>query len=147
MLFVRLIQFAGEPRDFGLLASRNRTATDHGFGRWALIDKATSALAGWCGLSYLEHTTEVEIGYGLAKDYWGTGLATQAAAATMNYGFEQLHLPRIVAVAYPENAASRRVLEKLGMKYVKNGQFFGVEMVYYEIRQEEYRQRTQSAGK
>src|SRR6516162_7912355 len=43
--------------------------TNHGFGRWALIDKATSALAGWCGLSYLEHTTEVEIGYGLAKDY------------------------------------------------------------------------------
>jgi ribosomal-protein-alanine N-acetyltransferase len=113
---------------------------DHGFGRWALIDKATGTLAGWCGLLYLEDTTDVEIGYGLAKDYWGKGLATEAAAATMKYGFEQLSLPRIVAVAWPENMASHRVLEKLGMKYVKTGKFFGREMVYYVISREEYPQ-------
>ena len=87
---------------------------------WAVgFHKEDSALIGWSGLSYLEDTGEVEIGYGLAKPYWGRGLASEAAAATIKYGFEQLGLPRIVAIASPDNITSRRVLEKLGMKFEK----------------------------
>jgi ribosomal-protein-alanine N-acetyltransferase len=110
----------------------------HGFGYWALIDKATSKLAGWCGLSYLEDTEDIEIGYGLAKSYWGKGLATEAAAAVMKYGFVQLRLERIVAVAYPENIPSQVIMKKLGMKYVKTARFIGGEWVYYVIEREEY---------
>src|SRR5690348_6627648 len=74
----------------------------HGFGRWALIERESKKLIGWCGLLYLENTGEVEIGYGLAKPYWGKGLASEAATATMKYGFEQLALALIVAITLPE---------------------------------------------
>lgn len=110
----------------------------HGFRYWALIDKASGNLAGWCGLSYLEDTEDIEIGYGLAKAYWGKGLATEAAAAVMKYGFVQLRLERIVAVAYPENTPSQGIMKKLGMKYVKTARFIGGEWVYYVIEREEY---------
>src|SRR5262249_16100606 len=55
----------------------------HGFGRWAVVDKQSNKLIGWCGLSYLDE--DVEIGYGIAKPYWGQRLASEAAAATIKY--------------------------------------------------------------
>src|SRR5690242_3315578 len=67
----------------------------HGFGRWALLERQSKTLIGWCGLLYLDNTGEVEIGYGLAKPYWGNGLASEAAAATTKYGFEELGFARI----------------------------------------------------
>ena len=110
------------------------------------MDKVSAKLIGWCGLMWLDGTADVEIAYGLAKDYSGKGLATEAAAAAMKYGFEQLHLHQIVAIAWPKNMASRRVMEKLGMKYVKTARFSGVEMVYYVIVREEYEEQRQSNG-
>jgi RimJ/RimL family protein N-acetyltransferase len=115
----------------------------HGFGRWALIDKFTSTLAGWCGLAYLENTDEVEIGYGLAKNYWGKGLASEAARAAMKYGFEQVQLAHIVAVAWPENAASLRVLEKLRM--IKAAHLYADKWLYYAISREEYERNSEAS--
>jgi ribosomal-protein-alanine N-acetyltransferase len=111
----------------------------HGFGRWGMEYQETSELIGWCGLSYLEDTGEVEIGYGIAKAYWGKGLASEAASASIKFGFEELGLDRIVAVAWPDNASSRRIMDKLGMKYVKVTSNYGPEMVYYAISRDEYR--------
>jgi ribosomal-protein-alanine N-acetyltransferase len=110
----------------------------HGFGRWALIDKNSGALVGWCGLFYLENTNEVEIAYGLAREYWGKGLASEAARAAMKYGFEVLRFPRIVAVAWPENVASLRVMEKLRMT---KAQLYADKWVYYFISREDFAQR------
>jgi RimJ/RimL family protein N-acetyltransferase len=81
-------------------------------------------------------TGDVEIGYGMAKSYWGRGFASEAAAATMKYGFEQLHLPRIVAIAWPENTASLRVLEKLGMR--REPRLYNGEMLCYAVSRENY---------
>jgi ribosomal-protein-alanine N-acetyltransferase len=119
---------------------------EHGFGRWALIDKRTGSLIGWGGLSGLENTGDMEIGYGLGKAHWGKGLATEAATALLKYGFEQLGLDRIVAVTWPGNIASQRVLAKLGMKYVRNALFYDRDMAYYVISREKYQARTQSLG-
>jgi ribosomal-protein-alanine N-acetyltransferase len=116
----------------------------HGFGPWALIDKATGKLAGWCGLKYLEDTGQVEIAYGLAKEYWGKGLASEAAAAAMEYGFEQLRLERIVAIAWPDNIASKVIMKKLGMRYVTTARFYGGEWVYYHIERKKYQAQSQS---
>jgi len=110
----------------------------HGFGRWAIIHKPDKKLIGWCGLAFLDKTEEIEIGYGIAKEYWGRGLTTEAAAATIRYGFEELKLSRIVAVAMPENIASRRIMEKIGMRYEKTGHWYEEELVYYVISQDEY---------
>ena len=91
------------------------------FGIWAVVEKANGELAGWCGLARLDGTEEVEVGYGLGRRAWGRGLATEAARASLRYGFERLGLRRIVAVVYPANHASRHVVEKLGLRYVKVG--------------------------
>jgi ribosomal-protein-alanine N-acetyltransferase len=110
----------------------------YNFGVWALVDKRNQKLIGHCGLKYLENTLEVQIGYLLLKRYWGKGLATEAALASLKYGFEVMKLPKIVAVAKPENIASRRVMEKVGMKYEKDAYYYNNNVVYYSISREAY---------
>ena len=110
----------------------------HGIGMWAVVHKEEGVLIGWCGLLFLDGTTEVEVGYGVAREFWGRGLMTEAARASLRYGFERVGLERIVAVAMPENAPSRRIMEKLGMRYEKNGHFYNHELVYYAINRESF---------
>lgn len=132
----------GEPHDRETTRAyleRNRACWEqHGFGRWAVEFKDERTFAGWCGLALLDNTEEVEIGYGVAREYWGRGLITEAGRASLHYGFSTLGLPRIVAVALPENIASRRVMEKLGMKYVRPAFFYGVDVVYYAINRDDF---------
>ena len=72
---------------------------------------------GWAGLQPLSGTDEIEVGYAFGQPAWGRGYATEVASAVVQWGFEALALERIVAVASPENAGSRRVMDKLGMRY------------------------------
>jgi RimJ/RimL family protein N-acetyltransferase len=106
---------------------------EHGLGIWAVEHKADQKLIGWCGLQMLEKTPEIEVAYLLAKDYWNQGLATEAARAAIEYGFGELKLKRIVAIARPENTGSYRVMEKVGMKYERDAHFYNVDVVYYAI--------------
>lgn len=110
----------------------------HGFGLWATVDRASGDLMGFCGLKYLDDTSDIEVGYRLAKRVWGMGLATEAARASLHYGFETVGLDRIVAVVQPENVASCRVVEKIGLRYVKDARFYQTDVKYYAITREEY---------
>lgn len=118
-------------------------------GRWqmdkigfcAMIEKASEKLVGWCGLWHLPETLETEIGYAVAKNFWGRGLATEAAGKFLQYGFKKLKFEKIAAVALPENAASRRVMEKLGMRYDYAGEFYGRELVHYSIGKKDFFER------
>lgn len=111
---------------------------EHGFGMWAVIYKDNGKLIGRCGLCFLDHTPEVELGYLLDKSYWRRGLATEASHASLKYGFEAVKLEKIVAIAKPENIASRRVMEKVGMKYEKDAYFYNSTVVYYSISRDVY---------
>lgn len=111
---------------------------DRGFGLWAVVEKESSRVVGYCGLIFLEGTTEIELAYGLAKSSWGKGFATEAARASLGFGFEELKLERIVAVVNPQNVASQRVLEKLGMKYRRNAHHYDADLMYYEISKGNY---------
>jgi ribosomal-protein-alanine N-acetyltransferase len=110
----------------------------HGFSVWAVRSKQTPSLMGFCGLHHLDGTNEVEVGYRLAREHWGKGFATEAARASLRYGFEELKLNRIAAVVHPENIASQRVLEKLGLKYEKDARFYDIDVKYYAIAREDY---------
>jgi RimJ/RimL family protein N-acetyltransferase len=92
---------------------------EHGFGLWAAEERATGRLAGFAGLAHPYFLPAVmpavEVGWRLDPDLWGRGLATEAGAASLRYGFEELGLRRIVSIIDPRNAASRRVAAKLGM--------------------------------
>jgi RimJ/RimL family protein N-acetyltransferase len=104
----------------------------HGFSFWAVIERAGGALIGDAGLYVLEgRGPDVEVGYTLGAAWWGRGYGTEAARACLAAGFEQLGLDEIVAVADPANAASVRVLEKLGMRYVGPRPAYGREHVLY----------------
>ena len=113
----------------------------HGFGLCAVIAKAGGAFIGFCGLQYLDGTSEIEVGYRLAKRFWGKGLATEAASASLKYGFDELGLDRIVAVVHPENVASQMVIQKIGLQYEKDAQFYGSELEYYAITRAEFKLR------
>jgi RimJ/RimL family protein N-acetyltransferase len=104
-----------------------------GFGLWAVTIKETANVIGYCGLIFLDDTPEVEVAYGLAKAHWGKGYAAEAALASLTFGFEELKLERIVAVVNPDNLPSRRVLEKLGMAYVKMTHHYEADLMYYEM--------------
>jgi ribosomal-protein-alanine N-acetyltransferase len=113
-----------------------------GMGFWAVTDRENGELIGHCGLKPLDTTTEVEIAYALAKSHWDRGLATEAARTVLRFGFEQRHLERIVAVAVPENLASRRVMEKLGMRYVKTDRYYDDDLVYYALSHADFQRFT-----
>jgi ribosomal-protein-alanine N-acetyltransferase len=100
---------------------------------WKLLEPDTSQMIGFCGLQPLANTPDIEIGWWLAPSHWGCGLATEAARAFLRDGFERVGLQRIVAVAHPDNRASRRVMEKLGMQYQRDAQHKGIGVVLYAI--------------
>jgi len=92
-----------------------------------------AALIGWAGLQYLPETGEIEVGYLLGRDYWGRGLATEAARTSVQFGFEDLGIETIVGIVHPENIASQRVLEKAGLAYVERAHYFGMDVYRYLV--------------
>jgi len=102
-------------------------------GAWAVIDRATATPIGTVMLWPLEEGPEIEVGYHFARSSWGKGYATEAAPGTITHGFRVLVLDQLVAVVFPENPASQRVLQKAGMIYRGMRQTFGFDLMYYTI--------------
>ena len=109
-----------------LVAAPLRDYQLYGYGRLACIEKATGRLIGFNGLKYLPDIDEVDVGYRFFSDCWGKGYATESSLAVMQYGRESLGLERIVGIVHPENAASIRVLKKLGLRYEKKTRLEGL---------------------
>jgi len=84
---------------------------------WGVILKETGKLIGTCSLQTASIHRRAELGFTLARNYWGKGLMTEAAKAAIAFGFYTMHLLRIQAFCAVENGASARVLEKAGMKF------------------------------
>lgn len=101
---------------------RRAIERDGHFSLWATVDKQSNRLIGRCGLLAwnLDGRNETEIGYVLAKAHWGRGLATEAACAVRDYGFERLGFDRLISLIGPANIASQRVAIKNGMRHEKD---------------------------
>jgi RimJ/RimL family protein N-acetyltransferase len=106
---------------------------ERGLGWWAVQPRGTQELIGWCGLQFLPETQETEVGYLLSRPFWGRGLTTEAATTSLRFGFEELGLESIIGLVHPDNIASRRVLEKLGMGFVDRAIYFGMECLRYSL--------------
>ena len=111
----------------------------------AVILKESGRLIGWCGLGPLDFSpSEIEIFYGLSSDYWGKGIATEAARAVLHYGFDTIGLDQIVAVTNAENVASIKVIQNLGLTFrrkvgklpEKHSAYEG--SLYYSLSREQY---------
>lgn len=110
----------------------------YGFGATAMIWKETGEFFGWSGLMTMEDLNETEIGYGMTKEFWGKGIGFECAKVWLEYGFEELNLERIVALADPDNIGSWRIMEKLGMTFEKMIEHHGFECKFYAISKDEF---------
>lgn len=111
---------------------------ENGIGRWAVVEKETNDFVGWAGLKLVRerinnHIIFHDLGYRLIRRYWGCGYATESAKASLDYGFEQLKLKEIYGMAEVNNAASRRVLEKVGLKLIESFDLEGVPHNWFRI--------------
>jgi RimJ/RimL family protein N-acetyltransferase len=105
----------------------------YGYGRWAICLKPQGDFIGFCGLKFHPEPGITEVGYRLQKKYWGQGIATEAATASIHYGFDNLGLSKIYAHVDAKNLASARVLIKCGMHFVGNDVHQGAPIRLYLI--------------
>lgn len=104
----------------------------HGFSIWAVERRADYHFLGHCGLVYLRDAPQVEVAYAFGAAYWGQGYATEAARASLRFGFQTLKLDRILALAFPENIGSQRVMQKIGMRHQgETEQYYRTRLVLY----------------
>ena len=98
------------------LAKHIAMAKEHGIQYWPIFLRATDEHVGCCGLQPYKPGIP-ELGYHLRRDFWGQGIAKEAATAVIEYGFANLEIEAIFAGHYPENVSSRKVLLSLGFEY------------------------------
>jgi RimJ/RimL family protein N-acetyltransferase len=122
----------------GLVERSHGHWREHGYGVWVVCDGEDGEIRGQCGLRYVDEVDETEILYAYSRSSWGRGLATEAARAALDFGFEQTPLERIVAYAVPANTASTRVMEKLGMRYEADDRLWDMDLVRYAISRKEW---------
>jgi RimJ/RimL family protein N-acetyltransferase len=87
-----------------------------GLGIWMTVERATGTRIGFHLLNHIRGESIIQVGFTLAKSAWGKGYGTEMASAVLRYGFVDLKLPRIVAIANLENHPSQRVLQKIGLE-------------------------------
>jgi ribosomal-protein-alanine N-acetyltransferase len=114
-----------------IIARQIETWELYGYGFWALELAATPGLIGWCGLGHIAERNETEVGYLLSQPYWGRGLATEAARASVEWGFATLNLALIVGLTHPDNTASQNVLRKAGLRFTGPDVYFGMDCLRF----------------
>jgi RimJ/RimL family protein N-acetyltransferase len=105
----------------------------YGYGRFAVELKETGRVIGFCGIKYLPEIELPEVGYRYLKAYWGRGIGTEAARACVDFARDDLGIKKLVALIIPENIASIRVAEKLGMVKGPLIHIYGVQALQYEM--------------
>lgn len=122
---------AGEPwtleRAQQAIEARIAGERDRGYAAW-IVERKDGEFIGSCALQLVERKgPEIEIAYHYIPSAWGKGYGTEVAAAVLGYGFGTLGLERIIALAYPENVGSWRIMEKVGMRSDGIASYYGIE--------------------
>lgn len=108
----------------------------YGFGLWAVINKEDQRLIGYAGLiqQQIDGDDKTELGYRLAPDYWGKGLATEAAKAICQFAFNQLNMNELISIIDPLNVKSISVAKRIHMQYWKEAVFHGMPVHIYRLQ-------------
>jgi len=113
------------------------TIADYGkspMGRWGIFDSHTHDFIGMYLIRHFQYVPDqVEIGYVLAKKYWGKGIASEASSALIDYCFTQTDTNQVVAVTDLDNVGSQKVLEKAGLRRINNLRRDEQELAYFII--------------
>lgn len=119
---------------------------DNGIGRWAIIDKKTKEFIGWTGLKYVteltnNHKNYYDLGYRLRRKYWGKGIATESAKASLDYAFDKLNAKEVYAMADSKNDGSNKILKKVGLSFIETFDIDNIEHNWYKITKTEYKNK------
>jgi ribosomal-protein-alanine N-acetyltransferase len=106
----------------------------YGYGRFAVELKKTGKVIGFCGIKYLPEIDLPELGYRYLKEYWGMGIGTEAAQACVEFARQDLKIEKLIALIVPENIASIRVAEKLGMTRGPLIHIYDTDAFQYEMK-------------
>lgn len=106
----------------------------YGYGRFAVELKETGEVIGFCGIKYLPEIELPEVGFRYLKEYWGRGIGTEAAQVCVDFAREDLKISKLIALIMPENIASIRLSEKLGMSRGPLIHIYDVEAYQYEMK-------------
>lgn len=115
----------------------------NGIGRWAVLLKDTYEFIGWAGLKLVDemtinnHRNHYDLGYRFIEKYWRQGYGYEAAQAIVNYGFQTLKINKIHAYLDPKNIASKKILEKCGLKFIETFEEDGELFDWMEIQKED----------
>ena len=149
----KVMQFFPSPltkeQSVALIDRINKHIDDNGFGLWAAELRATNEMMGFVGMQVVPYETDftpaVEIGWRLARKFWGKGYASEASIACLQYAFNKLNLDKVVSFTALSNQKSYAVMERIGMK--KSGEFDHPKIkkghplerhVLYEISKQEF---------
>jgi [ribosomal protein S5]-alanine N-acetyltransferase len=123
-----------------MLTHQARQYDEVGYCIWWWRERDTGLVVGEIGLNRTEIAGEaaVEIGWSISPEHWNRGLATEAAEATLAFAFEDVGLDEVVSFTMVTNAASRRVMEKLGMRFDRELEHHSLPHVLYRLRREEW---------
>ena len=124
----------------GVIEASLASFSDEGFGQWLAEDRKTRALVGFCGLRPIEDASQIEILYGLVRERWGEGLATEAGRAVLSYAFLTVGLSHVIGRTDSPNLASARVLERIGMRFEGERLVHGRATLHYTISQAAFRE-------
>ncbi len=100
---------------------------------WIVKEKETKAFLGVVSLDPNDVNKDIEVSYQFLPMYWGVGYATEVVQAVIQYGFQDLHLSKVIAVTQMANTPSRKLLERLHMKLIKTYHRFGAEQAVYAL--------------
>jgi ribosomal-protein-alanine N-acetyltransferase len=141
-----VMRYVGTPpgvrtHDETVLRVRQRIHAEHGRAGWWIIEGRDDEAFHGVGLLLPLDGDDVEVGYRLARRSWGRGIATEAAAALIDHAFARLDLSRVVALAYSDNHASRRVLAKLGFTHDGPREYRGARIEHFVLTVDAWRRR------
>jgi RimJ/RimL family protein N-acetyltransferase len=105
-----------------------------GFGQWTVVEKATGDVVGRVGLWHPEGWPGIELGWLIRRDRWGNGLATEAAASALEWGWRHVATDHIISLIQPENTPSIRVAEKIGERFEESVALGGATFQRFGIR-------------
>ena len=123
----------GRERAAEEVSSALKDEAEGGFGLWTLHLRAAWGVIGFCGFRRMHGADELELLYGLLPGHWGKGLAVEASRAALDQLFAACSPPRVYALADPPNAQSFRVMEKLGMRFDRDGEAEGMPARFYVL--------------
>jgi len=110
----------------------------YSYGNWGILPGGLEQIIGWVGLQYLPELDETEVGFLLDKPFWGKGYATEAARASLEFGFENFGFDHIIALVHPENLPSRRVVEKCGLAFQECLLLWGIDLNRFRIEKQSH---------